>query len=430
MIALLAILLLVFALLGAPLYAVIAGAAFLCFGSVSEDFETFAANAQSLPTELYGKMAGSPLFVTLPLFTFAGYLLAESRAPVRLVGVSRALLGWMPGGSAVVAIAVCAFFTAFTGASGVTIIALGGLLYPLLEKDGYSERFNLGLLTTGGSLGLLFPPSLPIILYGLIAGVDIDHLFRGGILPGILLMLVLAGYSAWVGRRGSSRVPFVARAVWVALAAAAWEIPIPFLILGGIYGGFFTPSEAAAVTAVYVLFVEVLVYRDVPLRRLPDIARRSMVLIGGVLIILAAALGFTNFLILENVPQKILAAIGAHIQDRFTFLILLNIFLLIVGCLMDIFSATLVVVPLILAIGKQFDVHPVHLGIIFLTNLEIGFLTPPVGINLFLSSLRFKRPVIEIYRATVPFLLLLLLALGVITYVPWLSTALLPSAGK
>ncbi len=427
----LALVILALALLGAPLFSVIAAAAFLGLWATAPAPEDFLTLSQSLPMELYGKMAGSPLFVTLPLFTFAGYLLAESRAPQRLVAVSQSLLGWLPGGGALVAIATCAFFTAFTGASGVTIIALGGLLYPLLARDGYTEKFNLGLITTGGSLGLLFPPSLPIILYGLIAGVDIDHLFRAGILPGLFLMLVLAAYSAVAGRgQGRTLTPFSVREAAQALRAAAWELPIPAIILGGIYGGFFTPSEAAAVTTVYVLFVEVGVYRDVSVRALPDLARRSMILIGGVLIILAAALGFTNFLIIEEVPQKILGVMRAHIDSKVTFLILLNVFLLIVGCLMDIFSAILVVVPLIAPIARQYGVDPVHLGIIFLTNLEIGYITPPVGINLFLASLRFKRPVIDLYRVAVPFLILLLFALIVITYVPWLSTVGVPAPGK
>jgi len=421
MTAVLAALIVVVALLGAPLYAVIAAGAFLGLWSTSDEF---GLRAQEVPTILYERMAGSPLFVTLPLFTFAGYLLAESRAPARLVALSRAWLGWMPAGSALVAVATCAFFTAFTGASGVTIIALGGLLYPLLEKDGYGDRFSLGLITSGGSLGLLFPPSLPIILYGLIGKVDVDQLFRAGVLPGLFLMLVLFVYSALAGRAGAVRVPFALPTAFRALRDAAWEVPIPLIILVGIYGGWFTASEAASVTAVYVLVVEWAIRRDLKLAQLPGIARRSMILVGGVLIILASALGFTDFLIGQEVPQWIFERMKEHIHDKLTFLIVLNLFLLVVGCLMDIFSAILVVVPLITPIALRFGVDPVHLGIVFLTNLEIGYLTPPVGINLFLASLRFKRPVMSVARATIPFLLLLLGALAAITYVPWLSTAL------
>lgn len=425
MVTLLLLVLVALALLGAPLFAVIAGGAFLGIWATAGKGE-FADLAQSLPIELHGRMADSPLFTTLPLFTFAGFLLAESKTPLRLIAATRALLGWMPGGVAIVTVTACAFFTAFTGATGVTIIALGGLLFPFLRDNRYPERFNLGLLTTCGSLGLLFPPSLPIILYGLIAGVDIDRLFRGGILPGCFLMLVLVSYSIWQGRGRTVHIPFDLREVGRTFRAAAWEIPIPFIILIGIYGGFFTASEAAAVTAFYVLVVETLVYRDIRLRDLPSLIRRSMMLIGAVLVILAAALGFTNYLIDQEVPAHILEYMKHHITSPYLFLLILNLFLLIVGCLMDIFSAILVVVPLILPIARKFGVDDVHLGIVFLANLEIGYITPPVGMNLFLASLRFGRRVMDLYRASFPFLILLLLALAVITYVPWLSTVLLP----
>ncbi|MBI5366041.1 MAG: TRAP transporter large permease subunit [Planctomycetes bacterium] len=426
MILFLALLILLVALFGAPLFAVIAAAAFLIIGAHPEEY-VFRDMAQSLPIELVGKLADSPLFIALPLFTFAGYLLAESKAPARLVALSRALLGWLPGGIPLVAVAACAFFTAFTGATGVTIIALGGFLYPILREGRYSEKFSLGLLTTCGSLGLLFPPSLPILLYGYIAEVDIDRLFRAGVLPGLLLMGVLVGWSIFREGRSGARVPFAAAEAVRAVRAAAWELPIPLIILVGIYGGYLIASEAAALTALYVLVVEVAVYRDLRVRDLPSIVRRSMVLMGAVLIILAAALGFTNLLVDQNVPQQILGFMLRHISDRYTFLFVLNLFLLVVGCLMDIFSAILVVVPLIRPIAGHFGVQPEHLAIIFLTNLEIGYITPPVGLNLFLASLRFERRVVDLYRATLPFLLLLLAALAVITYVPALSTCLLPA---
>jgi tripartite ATP-independent transporter DctM subunit len=357
--------------------------------------------------------------VAIPLFTFAGYLFANSRAPDRLVKLSRAVF---PGGLAVVALISCAVFTAFTGASGVTIIAMGGLLFPALVKDGYDKRFNLGLLTASGSLGLLFPPSLPIIIYGYVAAVSIDDLFLAGILPGVFLVAVLSAYGLWRGRKdGVPRERWSLRNVAVGIRGAAWEVPLPFVVLGGIYSGLFTVTEAAAITAIYALVVEVFIYRDIALRKLPGIVAESMTLVGGILVILACALGLTNYLIDSQVPMRILEWMQQYVSSKYTFLLILNVFLLIVGCLMDIFSALIVVVPLIVPVAMGFGVDPVHLGIVFLTNLEIGYLTPPVGLNLFISSYRFKEPVIALYAASVPFLLLMLAALLVITYVPAIS---------
>lgn len=415
------LLLIVYALLGKPLFAVLGTVAVLAHLGAGLRLEViFAASI--------AEIVDQALFVTIPLFVLAGTLLAESQAPARLVGLARALLGWLPGGLAIVATVCCAFFTAVTGASGVTIVALGGLLYPVLSKDNYPERFSIGLLTTGGSLGLLFVPSLPIIVYGLIAGVDIDTLFLAGIVPGLLLVLVLAGYSVLVGhRRGvPTRTPpwREPRELLRALRSAAWEAPIPLLIILGIYTGQVTAIEASAVTALYCLFVEVVVYRDIRLRELPFVMRRTAELVGAIMLILAMAMGVKNYLIDAEVPQQILAAMSTHIDSRVTFLLVLNVFLLIVGCLLDIFSAILVVVPLVAPLAVQFGVDPVHLGILFLTNLEIGYLTPPVGINLFLGSLRFGRPVLSVARAVIPFLLLLVACLATITYVPVLSTAL------
>jgi tripartite ATP-independent transporter DctM subunit len=346
------------------------------------------------------------------------------------VDLAHAFFGWIPGGVAVVTLLTCAAFTAFTGASGVTIIALGGLLFPILQQDGYPERFSLGLLTTSGSLGLLFPPSLAIILYGVVSQTPIEQLFQGGLLPGILLIVLLSAYSIWRGR--TANIPIQAfslkRAV-TAVRRSLWELPLPVLVLWGIYGGYFTPTEAASITAFYVLVVEVFVYRELHLfRDVPRIMQESMLLVGGILIILATALGFTSFLIDQQVPMKILGFMQAYLTTKLTFLIVLNVFLLIVGCLMDIFSATFVVVPLIAPIAAGFGVHPVHLGIIFLTNLEIGYMTPPVGINLFISSFRFRKPVVTLYRASLPFLGVLLVGLLIITYFPLLSLWLVDTA--
>ncbi len=410
------------ALLGAPLFIIIAAIALLSFYFAGID-------TSAVVIELY-RLANAPTLIAIPLFTFAGYLLAESNAPQRLVGVARALFGWLPGGLAIVALFACAFFTAFTGASGVTIVALGGLLLPVMLKENYGKNFSLGLMTSSGSLGLLFPPSLPIILYGFIAGVSVDQLFLAGILPGIFIILLLSVYS---GRRGIAfkviRTPFELRNVLTAFRKAAWEIPLPLIILVGIYGGFFTVTEAAAMTAFYVLIVEVLIYRDLKLGKLPAVMKESMVLVGAILIILGSAMGLTNYLIDEQIPQKMFAFVEQYVDNRLVFLILLNLMLLAVGAMMDIFSAIIVVVPLIIPIAQEFGIHPVHLGIIFLANLEIGYFTPPVGINLFISSYRFKETVVQLYKSTFPFLLIYLAALLVITYFPQLSLFLVELFG-
>lgn len=406
------------ALLGAPLFSIFGAAALFGFHSVGINTEAVIIQMNTL--------VSAPALVAIPLFTFAGYMMAESKTPERLVALSQALFGWMPGGLALVTLLACAFFTAFTGASGVTIIALGGLLYPILKKRGYPEGFSLGIVTCCGSLGLLFPPSLPLILYGIIAQVDVDKLFIAGVLPGVLLIVLLGLYSIIGGAKTTSRVKFRVREVLRCLRAAAWELPMPFLVLCGVYGGYTTASEAAAVAAFYVFIVEVFIYRDLKLTTdVPRVMRDSMVLVGGILIIVAVALGFTNFLIDQEVPMKIFALTRRFITSQAMFLVVLNVFLLIVGCLIDIFSAIIVVVPLIVPIAMGYHVNPVHLGIIFLTNLEIGYLTPPFGLNLFLSSYRFKRPIVRVFRDTFPFLLILVLALIIITYVPSLSLTLL-----
>ena len=412
------------AICGAPLFVIIGGLALTLFAAIGID-------SQAVIIEMY-RVASAPTLIAIPLFTLSGYLLAESKSPERLVKLYRALFGWMPGGVAIVSLISCAFFTSFNGASGVTIIALGGLLYPILTREGYRERFSMGLITTSGSLGLLFPPSLPLILYALVAKVNVNSLFLAGIVPGIFIIVLLSLYSMRAGiKSGVQRQPFRLGTVWEALKGAFWIVPLPFIILVGLYGGFFTASEAAAITVIYVLIVETLIYRDLSIRRdIPRIAAQSMVLVGSVLIILGCALGLTNYLVDEQIPMKIIELMRQFITSKLMFLVVLNIFLLIVGCLMDIFSATIVVVPLIVPIAKEFGVNPLHLGIIFLTNLEIGYITPPVGLNLFISSIRFKRPIPEIYRSTLPFLFVLVIALIVVTYVPELSLWLPSLFGK
>jgi C4-dicarboxylate transporter DctM subunit len=405
----------VLALLGLPLFVVMGGLALVLYTLAD------IGDIEGIVNEMY-TLATQPVLLTIPLFTFAGYLMAESRAPDRLVRLSRALLAPLPGGLAIVSLVACAFFTAFTGASGVTIIALGGLLFPVLIKEKYSEKFTLGLLTTSGSLGLLFPPSLAIILYGLIAGVSINQLFAAGILPGILLIVVLSFYSI---RKGSfskeKRAPFEWKKIKSALYESRFEVPIPLVVLVGIYGGYLTVIDAASITALYVLIIEVFVYKDIKVKKLPNVMKDSMLLVGGIFIIICTAKAFTYYLVDQDVPQDILVWKQTYIHSKITFLIMLNIFLIIVGCLMDIFSAILVVVPLIVPIATGFGIHPVHLGIIFLANLEIGYSTPPVGLNLFIASFRFDKPVMSLYKASLPFLGILLIALMIITYVPELS---------
>ncbi|MDO8266366.1 MAG: TRAP transporter large permease subunit [Moraxellaceae bacterium] len=425
MMLLLAILLLLAAALGAPLFAVIAGVAMLGFQSVETPLTVMGI-------ELY-RIVDTPILLALPLFTFAGYMLGESRTSVRLVRITQSLIGWMPGGLAIVAFLTCAFFTAFTGASGVTIVALGALLYPALKQAGYQERFSLGLVTTSGSLGLLLPPSLPLILYAVIAqqlpdgsGITIQDVFKAGLLPALVMIGFLSLYGLWITRRFPIPLQqFNAGEVKAAMWEAKWELPLPIVVLGGIYGGFFAVSEAAAVTALYVIVVECLIYKEIPLRKLPDIMRESMVMVGAVLLILGVSLALTNWLIEAEVPTRLFDFLKAHIDSRFTFLLLLNVFLLVLGCLLDIFSALVIMIPLLLPVAVGFGVDPVHLGIIFLANMQIGYCTPPVGMNLFMASYRFKKPITELYLATWPFLVVLFAAVLVITYVPWLSLAFL-----
>ena len=411
---LIGLLLLGLAVLGAPLFTVIAASAMLGFHREGIDLSVMAI-------EFFG-LAETPVLVAIPLFTFAGFLLSEGRAPHRLVRLSQALLGWMPGGLAIVTLATCALFTAFTGASGVTIIALGALFFPALAGAGYPARFNLGLITAAGSLGLLFAPSLPLILYGIVAEASIDDLFLAGILPGTLMLVLLSAYSVW--RNRGTRAPLgsaSAAEVFAALAAAKWELPLPIVVLGGIYSGYFAVSEAAAVTALYVLIVELLVLREIAWRELPRIVRESMVLVGAILVILGMSLASTNYLIDIEVPQQLFAFISTYVDSPWTFLAALLIFLLILGAILDIFSAIVLVVPLILPVAAQYGIHPIHLGIVFLAAMELGYLTPPVGLNLFIASYRFDRDIAEVYWATFPFLLVLLICVIIIAYVPGLS---------
>ncbi len=401
-------------LLGAPMYVALGGAALALFWAAEEPIAAVAAETV--------RQLKAPTMPTIPLFTLAGYVLAEAGASQRLVRVFRALFGWLPGGTAIMTALVCAFFATFTGASGVTILALGGLLYPILLKEAYDEDFSLGLLTASGSIGLLFPPSLPVILYGVVAHVPIDQMFIAGILPGCVLVAAVSFLGVRAGLKiDKPRVPFRWSDAQTAVWEAKWELFLPILVMGGIFLGLTTLVEAAALTAIYALFIEGVIHRELSWQKLGHVGKECGTLIGGLLIILGVALGFTAYQVDAEVPERVLEWVQGTVHSKYVFLIVLNLLLLVVGCVMDIFSAILVVVPLILPIGKHFGIDPIHLGIIFLANLELGFLTPPVGMNLFLSAYRFDRPLTRVYRVALPFLVVLIVAVLLITYVPWLT---------
>ena len=399
---------------GAPIFTVLAGLGILLFWF---DYVPISA----VIAEAY-RIVVSPHLATIPLFTLAGYFLAESKASDRLVNVFKALFGWLPGGTPVIVLLICGFFTALTGGSGVTILALGGLLFPMLIKDGYKKKFSLGLITASGSIGLLFPPSLPLILYGVTAGISIKSIFIAGILPGIFLIIVLSLWTVYSGEldkveKNNFNLNDSINACW----ETKWELFIPFIVLYGIFGGHAKLVETAAFTVVYIFVIETFIYKDIDKKDIINIIVSCATLVGGVLIIIGAAMGLTSYMVDAQIPMKILSVMKELVSSKYVFLILLNIFLLIIGCLMDIFSAIIIVVPLIAPLGLYYGVDPIHLAIIFIANLELGYLTPPVGMNLFLSAYRFDEKMPEIYKSTFPFFIVLLFAVLCITYFPVLT---------
>jgi len=418
-----------FALLEAPLFTVIAGMTMFCLYAVSKDWMAL----QMIVIEL-NRLASMPVLVALPLFTFTGVLLTETSAPRRIMNFLQSVIGWLPGGLAIAALCSCAFFTALTGASGVTIVALGSVLYPVLRQEDYREPFTLGLLTTSGSLGLLFPPSLPVILYGVISQIDIADIFKAALLPGIVLVAALSLY-ALIHRKLTASTnktePYRMSTSWPQISAAfkagIWEWPIVLVLVVGVYGGFVTIDEIAAVILVYVIVVACFIRKEIAFRRqLPGIIIESAILSGAIIVILGFALGFTGYLVDEQIPNRLIGYLTSLTENKYIFLAGLNLFLLAVGCIMDIFSAIIIIVPIIVPIALTYGVDPVHLCIIFLVNLEIGYSTPPVGINLFIASLKFNKPVVQLYKASLPYLALLFIMLLLITYIPQLTLALAP----
>ena len=418
-----AILIVALIVFSAPLFVLIVAGAGLGLLSIEEDvslifFEIF-------------RITESSVLMTLPLFAFSGYLLSEAKTADRLVRLSEAALGWMPGGLVLIGLLTCAFFTMLTGGSGVTIVALGALLYPAFTRSGYQERFSLGLITSSGSLGLLLPPAIPLILYGIIAQqmevqIEIPDLFVAGVLPALLMIAVLYAYGVYANRKQNIQLkPFVAKVFFECVWESKWELFIPVLVLGGIYSGSLVISDAAAVTALYVLFFTVVIKKEISVSRLSHVALESMKMVGSILLILAVALAFSSFLISADVPSKLFDFIDSHIDSKWQFLILVNLLLLALGAILDIFAALVIMVPLVLPVAMRFGIDPVHFGIIFVANMQIGYFTPPVGMNLFIASYRFKKSLSELYRSTFPFLLLLFFVVLLVTYIPWLSLVFL-----
>ena len=402
---------------GLPIFIVLAALSILFFLSEPTEWATNFDLISTISDSAY-RIVVSPTLAAIPIFTLAGYILAESNISKRLLDFFKQSLGWLPGSTVLIVVLLCAFFTALTGGSGVTILALGAILYPILVEDGYSEVFSLGLITASGSLGLLFPPSLPAIIYSVTAGINPIDLFKQGFLPGLFLLLVVVFYGFYHKPAKQESIKFNFKKSIKALSIAKWEIAIPILIVFGLFSGFATLVECAALLVVYVLFIELYIYKDITKEDVPRIIIDCATLVGGVLIILGFAMGFTGYLVDAQVPLKILQFVKSSIDSPIIFLLALNILLLVAGCIMDIFSAIIVIVPLVAPLAIYFGIDPIHLGVIFIANLELGYITPPVGMNLFLASYRFDKDMPTIYAATMPYFFIRLLGVLIITYIP------------
>ncbi len=412
------LILIILAAFGLPIYVIIGGIGYFLFAGAGEPLEI-------IPNEAYSMLISASI-PAIPLFTLTGFILSESKAGERLVKLFKSLFSWVPGGLAVMAILVSGFFTTFTGASGVTILALGALLSYVLIKGKYKKDFSIGLLTASGSIGLLFPPSLPIIIYGVTAQISIKDMFLGGIVPGLIMITAVVIYSIYYAKKHDvEKEPFNLKEALLALKESIWEVLLPFIILISYFGGLTTLVESAGIAVIYTLVVEVIIKRDLKLKDLSNVFLKSIPIIGGVLIILACAKGLSYFIVDAQVPMQLTEWVKANISSKYVFLLILNLVLMLTGMFMDIFSAIMVVVPLILPLGNIFGIHPVHLGIIFLANMELGYLTPPIGLNLFLSSYRFEEPVGKIYKYVVPFFIIQIIVVLLITYIPFISTFLL-----
>ena len=423
--ALIALGVIALALLGTPLFAIMGGASELLWLTHHDATQQFLRRIA--PNVMEERFADSPILVTIPLFTFVGYLMAESKAPDRIVRAASAFFGWLPGGLAMVCIVASAFFTTLTGGSGVTIVAIGGLLYPALRKQGYPDSYALGLVTTGGSLGLLLPPSLPILVYALVAGIDFNAAFKAGLIPGVLIMVLLAVHAAWVGHKHNvPRSRPDVREMGAALWLLKWELGVPVVILGGLGTHLTSLDESAALTAVYTIVVEFFIHKDLSLKKdLPRVAKASMILAGAIILILAMANALINYVVNERIPAQVLDfMLGLGLTQTWQFLVVLNVFLVVIGMLMEGFSAILVAVPLILPFAARFNLHPFHLAMMFLLNLELAYCAPPLGLNLFIASFRFDKPLLRLYRIVLPFTGILAFGLFLVMYVPQLSTVL------
>ena len=413
---------------GAPLFVALAVATLGCLQFLGDGLLT------GMIADMFNAV-NKEVLLAIPFFVFAGALMTEGGIAGRIIDVARALTGWLPGGMAVTAILACLFFAAISGSSPVTVIAIGSMMLPALLKEGYREGFSLGLVTSAGSLGILIPPSIPMIVYAIMVStsrhpLSVGDLFLGGIGPGLLIGAILAGYALLQGTRGQGvRQPFSMASLCRATRAGTFALALPLLILGGIYGGWFTATEASALAVAYALVVAVFIHRELPLAAIPRIAAESGVVMGSLFLILVTAMAFNQFLTLEQIPQQAASWVTAHVDSRLSFLLLANLFLLALGCVMDILSAILIVAPLLAPIAAGYGIHPIHFGIIFIVNLEIGYLTPPLGLNLFVASTCFERPITTVIRAAAPFTLLLLLGLALVTYLPAISLLLVGHGG-